>query len=75
VFSAAGELVRTFGLQGINTGELQCPYGVTVDNTGRVSEKSRRVFVVDWGNDCMVVLSTTGKVVLFFGGRGSWRAT
>ena len=36
VFSEAGEVMRTFSLEGICTGEMQNPMGVAVDGAGNV---------------------------------------
>ena len=63
VFTAEGKFLRMFGRRGVGRGELNKPYGVTVDY-------SDRVYVSECGSDCVSVFTAKGQFLTSFGGLG-----
>jgi DNA-binding beta-propeller fold protein YncE len=54
----------SFGTQGTGVGELNLPWGVTLD-------AGNNVYVANWGNDCIVKYSVDGEYLSTYGISGS----
>jgi len=53
----------TFGLRGSENGQLNRPFGMTIDSKGNI-------FVCDWNNDLIQIFDSEGKFISTFGSKG-----
>ena len=64
IFNSNGNFIRSFGRQGSNQGEFNCPYGIAFDKDGKI-------FVADHSNNRMQVFNGEGRYMGMFGREGS----
>ena len=64
VFDRNGTFLKSLGRLGKNAGQFANPYGIAID-------KNRNIFVADWGNHRVQMLSWEGRYVGSFGSHGS----
>ena len=62
-FTKDGQYLSGFGKKGDAEGELEMPYGITIDQGGSI-------YIVDWGNDRVQKFSPDGAHLLTFGHSG-----
>ena len=60
IYTPTGQLVRQFGGQGSNQGQLSCPTGVAVNEKGHL-------FIAEGGNDRISVFTENGQFLRCFG--------
>ena len=65
-FSPDGKFVAQFGSKGSGPGQLNCPYGITIDTAG-----TGLVYVSEYNNHRVSVFTSDGVFVSSFGRKGS----
>ena len=65
-FTPNGKFVAQFGSEGSGPGQLNRPYGITIDTAG-----TGLVYVSEGGNDRISVFTSDGVFVSSFGRKGS----